>query len=260
MGIPDEPFWAPAELVEAYREHAAARGAAVHDAVAGALRRRRRSTTAAWDACWDADRHRRMGRRPADVRAGREDRHPRGDREGVQRHARRSCPASSPAPPTSPATPAPSSPASRRSRTSTPAGRQIHYGIREHAMGSTMVGMARARRRAPRRRHVLRVPRLHAPAGAPRRAQPGQGAASSSPTTRSASARTARRTSRSSSWPRCGRSPACRSSARPTPTRPSPRWRAAVEHDGPTALVLSRQNVPVVHRRLGRRPRRRRRA
>ena len=27
MGIPDEPFWAPAEVVEAYRAHAAARGA-----------------------------------------------------------------------------------------------------------------------------------------------------------------------------------------------------------------------------------------
>src|SRR3954452_7311550 len=30
MGIPDEPFWAPPELVEAYRKRAAANGASVH--------------------------------------------------------------------------------------------------------------------------------------------------------------------------------------------------------------------------------------
>ena len=34
MGIPDEPFWAPADWSSAYREHAAERGAAAHDAVA----------------------------------------------------------------------------------------------------------------------------------------------------------------------------------------------------------------------------------
>ena len=42
-------------------------------------------------------------------------------------------------------------------------------------MGSAMVGMALARRRDPGRRHVLRVPRLHAPGGAPGRAQRRQG-------------------------------------------------------------------------------------
>lgn len=32
MGIPDEPFWAPEELVSAYREHAKSRGAALREA------------------------------------------------------------------------------------------------------------------------------------------------------------------------------------------------------------------------------------
>ena len=165
MGIPDEPFWAPAELVEAYREHAAERGAASLRAM------EQRSTPSTIDdgrvgRGVGRHRHRRMGRPPADVRAGREDRHPRGDREGVQRHARRR------------ARPGrrrrrphrqhrhQARRASSRQSIEHPGGRQIHYGIREHAMGSTMVGMADARRRPPGRRHVLRVPRLHAPTGA----------------------------------------------------------------------------------------------
>ena len=112
-----------------------------------------------------------------------------------------------------------------RSRSSTPAAARSTTASASTRMGSTMVGMADARRRPPGRRHVLRVPRLHAPAGAARRAQPAPRSSSCGPTTRSASARTARPTSRSSSSPRCGRSPACRSSARPTPTRPSRRGR-----------------------------------
>ncbi len=53
----------------------------------------------------------------------------------------RRCPASSAAAATSPATPAPSS-TPRSSRRRRPAGRQIHYGIREHGMGAAMNGMA----------------------------------------------------------------------------------------------------------------------
>ena len=100
-----------------------------------------------------------------------------------------------------------------------PAGRQIHYGIREHGMGAVMNGMAAhggvlpvggtffvfsdymrpsvrlaALTEVPR--HLLVDPRL------------GR-----------ARARTARPTSRSSTWPRCGPCPASASSGRPTPTR-----------------------------------------
>ena len=46
--------------------------------------------------------------------------------------------------PTSPATPAPSSRAPCASRLSTPSGRQIYFGIREHGMGAALVGHGRA--------------------------------------------------------------------------------------------------------------------
>ena len=76
------------------------------------------------------------------------------------------------------------------------------------AWARSMNGMA-VSALAARRRHVLRVQRLHAPRGAPRRAHRSTRSRSCGRTTRSASARTARRTSRSSSSRRCGRCPAC---------------------------------------------------
>ena len=53
MGIPDEPFWAPADLVAAYREYSAERGATEFDQWS---KRKAASTLdeAAWDACWGA--------------------------------------------------------------------------------------------------------------------------------------------------------------------------------------------------------------
>src|SRR6185295_3507788 len=53
MGIPDEPFWAPADLVTAYRSLAAERGAAEFDQWS---KRKAASTLdeAAWEACWGA--------------------------------------------------------------------------------------------------------------------------------------------------------------------------------------------------------------
>ena len=84
----------------------------------------------------------RLDRRPPDLRARRVEGHPQGDRGGDQRDRRFTARASSPAPPTSPATPAPSSPAQAQQSAEDPGGRQIYYGVREHAMGAAMVGMA----------------------------------------------------------------------------------------------------------------------
>lgn len=54
MGIPDEPFWSPESVVSGYREHCAARGAEARTAwekrVAGWDGDR-----AAWDACWSVE-------------------------------------------------------------------------------------------------------------------------------------------------------------------------------------------------------------
>ena len=140
MGIPDEPFWSPPELVEAYRKHVGTVGAAARTAWADAQRRRRRHARVAGGV----ERHgrSRLDRRPPDVRARRVEGDPPGDPGGVRRHRRIRSPASSPAPPTSPATPAPSSPGRRSQSAEDPGGRQIYYGVREHAMGAAMVGMA----------------------------------------------------------------------------------------------------------------------
>ncbi|HZX55727.1 MAG TPA: transketolase, partial [Ilumatobacteraceae bacterium] len=53
MGIPDTPFWAPPELVSAYRAYCAERGANEYEQWS---KRKAASTIddAAWDACWSA--------------------------------------------------------------------------------------------------------------------------------------------------------------------------------------------------------------
>ena len=258
MGIPDEPFWSPPELVQAYREPCR-----------GPRRRgpRRVDATRCADGPTTRPRGRPRGAAPArkdwdadlpDVRAGREDRHPRGDREGVQRRVDRLA-----------------RPRLRRRRphrqhrhqahrpaadaVETPGGRQIHFGVREHAMGSTMVGMAEHGGDPARRRHVLRVPRLHAPAGAPGRAVTGAkvvfvfthdsvGVGEDGPTHQPVEQLATLR-----AIPEL-------QVIRPADANETvAAWQAAVAHDGPTAFVLSRQNITVVHRRLGRRARRRRR-
>ena len=64
------------------------------------------------------------------------------------------------------------------------------------------------------------------------------------PTTRSAWARTARPTSPSSSWPPCGPCPGCGCIRPADANECAQAWRLAVDGDGPTALVLTRQDAP----------------
>jgi transketolase len=51
MGIPDEPFWAPADVVATYRQHAAARGVEARQAWEKRLAGWH-GDRAAWEACW----------------------------------------------------------------------------------------------------------------------------------------------------------------------------------------------------------------
>ena len=153
-------------------------------------------------------------------------------------------PGLSAAAPTSPATPARSSRTRPSSPRTTSAAASIHFGIREHGMGAVMNGMAVPAARCPPAARSScsattcgRAVRLAA-------LSQYQGRCSCGRTTPSASARTARPTSRSSSSRRCGRCRGCASSARPTPTRPRQAWRVALDGDGPTALILTRQNAP----------------
>ena len=140
MGIPDEPFWAPAELVDAYRAHCAARGAAAHSEwsdrfeAAGV-------DAARWHALWAStgldgweaelpvfEQGSSIATRVAIEKAF------NASLDGVPGLVAGAADLTgntgTKLTDQSPATP------------DTPAGRQVFYGVREHAMGSAMVGMA----------------------------------------------------------------------------------------------------------------------
>jgi transketolase len=139
MGIPDEPFWAPDELVAALRTHAASRGAEANEAWSG--RNHDTLISDEWNAAWTthglpgwadalpvAAKGEKIATRKAietainatleflpSVVAG------AADLTGNTGTRLKGEPAQSSA---------------------TPGGRQVYYGVREHAMGSAMVGMA----------------------------------------------------------------------------------------------------------------------
>ena len=140
MGIPDEPFWAPAEVVDAYRAHTAARGTAARTE----WQQRFDASSLdhpVWDAMWNAtgldgweavlpvfEQGEKIATRVAIEKAF------NASLDGVPGLV--------------------AGAADLTGNTGTklagqvaatpenPAGRQMYYGIREHAMGSTMVGMA----------------------------------------------------------------------------------------------------------------------
>ena len=168
------------------------------------------------------------------------------------------CPSCGAARPTSPESTTPRSRASRRSSrraptqewTGDPYGRTLHFGIREHAMGAILNGIALHGRTRAYGGTFLVFTDYMRPRRAAGRADGRCPSPTSGRTTRSASARTARPTSRSSTSPRCAPSRAWTSCARPTPTRPPCAWRTILERTRPArpASRLTRQNLP------GRRP------
>ena len=204
IGIPDEPFWAPPELVEAYTQPrwingSAARSAWAHDNAATIK-------SDAWTAAWNGGRFpvgSRLCRAPSSARRSPLER--RSSRLSTPRC--RSSPDCSRERPTSPATPGRSSRISRRRRRTRRAGdscatacASTGWGRRWSAWPPTAGSCPSAGRSSCSpitcdRRFVWRACRTC-------------GCASCSPTTPSESVRTARRTNRSSSWPRCARSPA----------------------------------------------------
>jgi transketolase len=139
MGIPDEPFWAPAELVETYRDHARARGSAAHaewrshnaDTIAGP------EWVAAWNATgvegWDADL-------PT---------YEQGEQVATRKAIQAAFQATEDAIPglvvgAADLTGNTGTKLAGQTAQSAehPGGRQVYYGVREHGMGSAMVGMA----------------------------------------------------------------------------------------------------------------------
>ena len=104
----------------------------------------------------------------------------------------------------------------------TPGGRNLHFGIREHAMGAILNGLALSKIRAYRLRlpHLLRLHEAADPAG---RADGAAGHLYLHARIRSAWARTGRRISRSSSSSRCAAFPGSSRCAPPTPMKSSKR-------------------------------------
>ena len=242
MGIPDEPFWAPAELVESYRDHARSRGTAAHtewsdrnaDTIASA------EWVAAWNATgvdgWDANL-------PT-------------YEQGEQVPTRKAIQAAFQA--TEDAIPGlVAGSADLTGNTGTklahqtaqsaadPGGRQVYYGVREHAMGSAMVGMAQHGGVLPAggtffvfvdyMRPAVRLAALsgakvcfvftHDSVGV------GEDGPTHQPVEQLASIRAI---------------PGLHVIRPADANETISAWRDTVRHDGPTVLVLSRQNIEVV--------------
>ena len=141
----------------------------------------------------------------------------------------------------------------------TPGGRQLYYGVREHAMGAAMVGMARHGgilpvggtffvfldyMRPPVRLASLSRAKVvfvftHDSVGV------GEDGPTHQPVEHIATLRAI---------------PDLQVIRPADANETVEAWKAAVDHDGPTALVLQPPGHPGVHRRLGRRPRRGHRA
>ncbi len=242
MGIPNEPFWAPADVVATYREHAGERGAAAHaswrDANAGVIDSP--EWVAAWNATgvegWDSDMPTyEQGEKIA-------------TRKAIQA-AFQASEAGMPGLVAGAADLTGNTGTKLKDQTAQsaadPAGRQVYYGVREHAMGSAMVGMAQHGGIMPvggtffvfvdYMRPAVRLAALsgakvcfvftHDSVGV------GEDGPTHQPIEQLASIRAI---------------PGLHVIRPADANETVAAWRDAVAHDGPTALILSRQGIEVV--------------
>lgn len=139
MGIPDEPFWCPADLLAAYRNHLRSKGATHR------MRWMQRSeqvrSTPEWKAAWGSGL----------LEGGREaiPHFEKGTSLATRQAIQKALDATAPFLPglISGSADLTGNTGTKLSgavaqQAETPGGRQVYYGIREHAMGSTMVGLA----------------------------------------------------------------------------------------------------------------------
>ncbi len=141
IGIPDEPFWAPAEVVDTYRSLAATRGAAVRGAWEERLANYHGDRDA-WAACWADEPPSGWDAKLPTFEEGAKV----ATRQAVQQVFVAAA---------EPLAGMISGSADLTGNTGTllkgqsvltkdnPGGRQVHYGVREHGMGAALVGMAR---------------------------------------------------------------------------------------------------------------------
>jgi len=139
LGIPDEPFWAPSELVSTYRSLAAERGATQRSAWLESSREAR--TSPEWQAAWTGTG---LDGWDADLPE-----YEMGEAVATRKAIQKALDATYDMIPglISGSADLSGSNGTTLSRTTAftaddPSGRYVHYGIREHAMGATMVGMA----------------------------------------------------------------------------------------------------------------------
>jgi len=242
MGIPDEPYWSPQDLVDAYRKLAHERGAAELDAwearfdAAGI-------DEAEWNACWTSSGL--PGWADALPTFG------QGEKIATRQAIQKAFDATLSGVPglVAGAADLTGNTGTKLSGQTiqafaTPGGRQVHYGIREHGMGSTMVGMALhggiipaggtffvfldymrppVRLAAISKAKVLFV-FTHDSVGV------GEDGPTHQPVEHIATLRAI---------------PHLQVIRPADANETAQAWKAAVEHDGPTALVLSRQAIPV---------------
>lgn len=247
MGIPDEPFWAPRATVDAVREHAKTRGAQLQRQYATALDTQRPDNAqleADFEAAWNTPASGEFASHLPIFEAG----STLATRQSIQKVLD----ASSPFLPgllTGSADLTGNTGVKVSSHgphgASTPHGRQIYFGIREHAMGSAMVGMALHGGVLPvggtffvfadYMRPALRLAAIskakvvfvfsHDSVGV------GEDGPTHQPVEQLASLRAI---------------PGLQVIRPADSNETKAAWCVAVDHDGPTALILSRQSLPLI--------------
>ena len=243
LGIPDEPFWTPPEVVAAYRELAAERCASDYERWQKTLDAAEAPERSAWDAAWGAtgldgweaalptfEQGEKVATRQAigKVLATCVDSFP-GLLSGAADLTGNT---------------GTKLPGAEQQTAETPGGRQTYFGVREHGMGSAMVGMARHGgilpvggtffvfldyMRPPVRLASLSRAKVvfvftHDSVGV------GEDGPTHQPVEHIATLRAI---------------PDLQVIRPADANETVEAWKAAVGHDGPTALVLSRQGIPV---------------
>ena len=242
MQIPDEPFWAPQEIVDAIRENAATRGAELvssYDTDIASM-----SESYLWDAAWNTPHSSSFSSLLPSYDAT--------ANFATRQIIQKALDASLPALPglISGSADLTGNTGTKLSKqiaqsATAPDGRQIYFGIREHAMGAAIVGMALHggvlpvagtffvfadyMRPAIRLAAISRAKCIfiftHDSVGV------GEDGPTHQPVEQLASLRAI---------------PGLQVIRPADPNETVAAWCAAVDHDGPTALILSRQNVPSV--------------